>query len=405
LTVSEFFNAIVLLPASESAFKLRYMIKPHIDAVPAALSSCGGFLEIQVAQLVIVDPDWNAFQVQSIHHSVAAFLATPKAAPFQAVQDMCHLLITEACIQYLRIVLICESEPSERLPTLPVNNWVKHHYANFAKHLDNRPLLVYIWSELYTPEPHERDRLKHLSHTAYYAPRHEPIRSSTCRLVNAANLDISAHTGKAIWKRWTGTMESQNETVLPRGCLESVHLESFLQQLFIVAIRHNCIGTISRAENILLAGLEAVVKFDRYAILEYIGHFQQHATADNSTTVQRTFQHAVLVACQVGNHATLSWLLDRGALWQADSKKLEEAMHFAVHAGHISILKLLLQYGISPDCIDENRQTTLSTAAQNGHTEVIQVLLDSGANPNQRDDLFRTPLDYAADHGHKLCKY
>ncbi|KAL4862253.1 ankyrin repeat-containing domain protein [Aspergillus spectabilis] len=83
----------------------------------------------------------------------------------------------------------------------------------------------------------------------------------------------------------------------------------------------------------------------------------------------------------------------------------ENAVHHAIHCGHISAVHVLLSYGADPNNISNcvsGLPSPIDIAAEDGHAEIIRMLIAHGASVNAARNPYHgiTPLFYAERNGH-----
>ncbi|KAJ7305235.1 hypothetical protein JRQ81_011147 [Phrynocephalus forsythii] len=81
------------------------------------------------------------------------------------------------------------------------------------------------------------------------------------------------------------------------------------------------------------------------------------------------------------------------------------ALHYASRNGHYEVCRFLLDSGALCDAQTHGGATPLHRAAYCGHVEVAELLLEHGANPTVADEEGKTSLHKAAEKGHQqLCR-
>nr|XP_060643176.1 ankyrin repeat domain-containing protein 39 [Anolis sagrei ordinatus]XP_060643177.1 ankyrin repeat domain-containing protein 39 [Anolis sagrei ordinatus]XP_060643178.1 ankyrin repeat domain-containing protein 39 [Anolis sagrei ordinatus] len=114
---------------------------------------------------------------------------------------------------------------------------------------------------------------------------------------------------------------------------------------------------------------------------------------------------ALHYASRHGHYDVCRFLLERGALCDAQTHGGATALHRAAYCGHTDVAKLLLSHGANPGATDDEGKTCLHKAAENGHREVCHLLLEHSAGLRQvRDKSLRRPCDLVPDQKEDLRK-
>ena len=405
LTVNEFFHAIALSEklhaAYKTPFKLEDAVVPHkrLEGVRITLSSsCGGLLEVQPPQSKSELFDSETFLVQLIHHSVRTFLEKKEAGQFRVVKQECNLKITNTCIHYLRISLLCHDNTQDSKVIM--------------QHLGRHSLLAYVWTELPTHllNLDQNDLIERLEELASLLQELRDVDLSHPGLLMLHNWTLQlleqmpSHHAIEQWKAKTKSDLTEPKKV-------KTNLQTFFRKILVDAIEMNHspafkiiygAGALScdEGDQILSAILATATETNNSAILEFIGNPRKSIDPTRSTALGDTFRECLDAACENGYEAVTRWLLERGAISVTKDRGCA-AIYLAVNAGHDSIVKLLLGYGISPHYRRNNARSLLWIAAEKGYEKVVRVLLHSGVDPNNPDDQDRTPLIVALEAGHE----
>ena len=365
------------------------------------------------------------YEVQIAHRSIFTFLCRSRAAPFQVIREDCHLKIVDASIDYLNIVLISETgissiQSKDTLWLSPVSGWDQNHYASFVKHLNDHPLLCYIWSELIAhlesmPRDYLPSRLDRLSKIkCRVSPENACALMLQTWILEIFSQNCSAVVDsdfRSFLKQWRLQMQASfSWEQLQQPSLEALW-EIFWGQSIVAAIEKDClaafkvmchVGVLSCSTRILSICVKEAVKSDRFAILDYLGRIQHSAALGISGALEKSFDDALLLACRAGKDAMVRWLLEVGSLW---GWKCEDqgniGLLVAGKAGHLSVIKVLLDHGMSPNYSGQDGSTPLQAAAIAGHEDVVEILLERGADPNNQDVALRTLLDEATRGRHE----
>lgn len=96
------------------------------------------------------------------------------------------------------------------------------------------------------------------------------------------------------------------------------------------------------------------------------------------------------------NHASLLFLLKRGADPDARAEGGMTALMYAAESNDTTSLKLLILNGADPELCPVEKTTPLIAATLNQHFDVARYLLEKGANPDHQDEYGGSALLYAA---------
>lgn len=113
---------------------------------------------------------------------------------------------------------------------------------------------------------------------------------------------------------------------------------------------------------------------------------------------------ALILAASAGQHAMLSFLLERGASTSRGCARGYTPLHYAAKCGQTECLALLLAAGrgeVEAEGVDG--RTPLAAAAAAGCLPQLQLLLQAKALVDSRDTVGCTPLFLACLHGHRQC--
>ena len=142
-------------------------------------------------------------------------------------------------------------------------------------------------------------------------------------------------------------------------------------------------------------------------LLEIIKH-KAYLDAQN-----KTGQTALLLACLLGQHDSVTTLLKAGSITNIPDNDGDRSLHTAVLGGcSKKIIKTIIRHGSDVNATNKGKVTALMTACQASNANVIKVLLNAGADPNTVDangytclhyaggsnqDVFQTIIDYGAN--------
>ncbi|XP_053126288.1 ankyrin repeat domain-containing protein 39 [Hemicordylus capensis] len=91
---------------------------------------------------------------------------------------------------------------------------------------------------------------------------------------------------------------------------------------------------------------------------------------------------ALHYASRNGHYDVCRFLLESGALCNAQTHGGATPLHRASYCGHTEVAKLLLAHGADPATTDDDGKTSLHKAAENGHLDLCDLLLEQ--NPDLR---------------------
>ncbi|QGI99151.1 hypothetical protein CEK26_012220 [Fusarium fujikuroi] len=114
---------------------------------------------------------------------------------------------------------------------------------------------------------------------------------------------------------------------------------------------------------------------------------------DNSYT-------ALMYAAVYGRVSAVKYLLDSGAMLEAQDKYTYTPLALAASVGHEAIASLLLEKGADIEARTSDGSTPLSIAARKGKDGVVKVLLEKGANVEAENQAGDSPLLRACNYGH-----
>ncbi|KAG4281762.1 hypothetical protein FPRO06_10666 [Fusarium proliferatum] len=114
---------------------------------------------------------------------------------------------------------------------------------------------------------------------------------------------------------------------------------------------------------------------------------------DNSYT-------ALMYAAVYGRVSAAKYLLDSGAMLEAQDKYTYTPLALAASVGHEAIASLLLEKGADIEARTSDGSTPLSIAARKGKDGVVKVLLEKGANVEAENQAGDSPLLRACNYGH-----
>ena len=427
LTVAEFFHAIAVHGIHEGLVDLQNNVIPHyrIEGIRATLLNCGGFLEVQRSSSETTEYLPHDFEVQIAHRSVFTFLSKPSAAPLQLIHETCHLMIVDASLDYLMIVLGSRtnkfSEQLQRSGWLsPVSTWRRDQYVSFVKHLNDHPLLSYVWSELMTHLEHLPldclpSRLERMSKISGHMSSEDASALllqtwvSTARQHHPSGTMDSDVRGQ--YANWKSQIQASFRWVHPQHGDRDEFWDQFWGQCIAISIEEDCLiafeilchaGVFSLCKRGLQICVDLGVGSSRLSILNYIGRFHHPQGLQISEPLEQSLTNALSLACRTGRHAIVRWLLEVGQLWGWDCRDQSNASLFeAVRLDYLSIVRLLLDQGADPNQVEEHWTTPLHTAAKSGNADVAQLLLQRGAEDTIKDEKGRTALQVALQKGHE----
>jgi len=119
---------------------------------------------------------------------------------------------------------------------------------------------------------------------------------------------------------------------------------------------------------------------------------------------------ALYEACVGGNLEIVQLLMSRGAdpaIMTISSTALRPFM-IAAAKGYEEVVNYMLRFGVvrASKCIDaQNKrgETALWWAVRKGHMEVVKLLVEAGANPIMADNDGQAPMDIAQLQGYHQC--
>ncbi|RDW63420.1 hypothetical protein BP6252_10965 [Coleophoma cylindrospora] len=424
----------------------------------ALINICGGFLELKTMRevrtenprLTIKVETWSAAEtsVQLLHWTVKEFLRKEKAGPFQISLKNATMLITETCIQYLKLALSHKNIPKEvKLATEShgVVSWGPTEFEHYIRYLERRPFLHYTFvclpvhlDTLGTAETgiisKLSDAISALSKEPKSPGRH--ILSHWIRHVRRLVIQTATSGGGAqqsspsnLSRFWESQAERDELASRDRWHISS----SFLARALETASRMGAFRTVkllcavggsgdNLPDEILTAALEAAAKARHTQIVEFLS--QERAPISSLDQIQKIDQAnsevqapaegqtnkispvtgadvALLEAAERGDPKTVRMLLRKGAAADARNHLGRSPVHLSALAGSRAVVELLLDVGADRDTKDSSGLTPLALAALNGHEAVVQQLLTAGADPNSRDKSSRSPLLWATLNNHE----
>ncbi len=111
-----------------------------------------------------------------------------------------------------------------------------------------------------------------------------------------------------------------------------------------------------------------------------------------------SLQRILLTAAENGNTEAAQHIIVCGAKVNPSDKDGEDtALIAAVENGHIATVSFLLDHGAMVDYKDSGLSTALECATRKGNTQIIRLLLKHGADINLKNCFGNTPLKYAID--------
>lgn len=111
-------------------------------------------------------------------------------------------------------------------------------------------------------------------------------------------------------------------------------------------------------------------------------------------TVNKDGYSPLTLACYSGNYAVVSFLVNKVATINGNSKYGTPLMA-AVVKGETEIVKLLLEQDADVTLVDGQGVTALHYATIFKHSEIVKLLINSGANPNLKDSAGKSAMDHA----------
>ena len=251
--------------------------------------------------------------VQLTHGSVLTFLYKPQAEPLRLKDATCRLEIIDACIAYLDIMLEPESYRASNgsysaFRLLPVHEWGPEDYDSFVGHLDEHPLLCYIWSELdvHLESIHNADlgqRLEQI-HRIHHAMTPQSCGSFMLNawifhMARRLQLGVTRSSEMSLFQRWIGAMKD----CLERPSDQSVKHENlqklFWQQMLAVAIQQDCFatlkiicqtGVLSRYNSLVSLCTEHAAQVNNFGVLDYLGTIQYDPKIGVGEALTRSLQ-------------------------------------------------------------------------------------------------------------------
>ena len=109
---------------------------------------------------------------------------------------------------------------------------------------------------------------------------------------------------------------------------------------------------------------------------------------------------AIFLSCREGDAEITKLLLDRGAEPEIRDTKGVAPFDIACNGGHEALVRLLLESGVNPNTRSISGVTPLTLASHEGHVEIVKVLLDRRLDLDDRSDSNVTPLFAASLNGH-----
>ena len=101
-----------------------------------------------------------------------------------------------------------------------------------------------------------------------------------------------------------------------------------------------------------------------------------------------------------GNKTAVDFLLENGAVVNAESKEYYPALLVSSSKGHEEMVRLLLERGADTNAVSEKHGSALQAAIEGGHEDIARLLLENGADVNARDGNSVTALQVASSYGH-----
>ncbi len=104
------------------------------------------------------------------------------------------------------------------------------------------------------------------------------------------------------------------------------------------------------------------------------------------------------LACFFGRLEAARWLLDHGALVDAEARNPMKVrpIHSAAASRKSDVVRMLVERGASVDAQQAGGWTALMAAALHGDEAMAKILVDAGADPRRRADDGRSALDMDA---------
>ncbi|KAF5532913.1 beta transducin [Fusarium mexicanum] len=109
---------------------------------------------------------------------------------------------------------------------------------------------------------------------------------------------------------------------------------------------------------------------------------------------------ALMYTAIYGKVSAAKYLLDSGAMLEAQDKFAHTPLALAASVGDEPMTSLLLEKGADIEARGSDGSTPLSIAARNGKDGAVKVLLEKGANVEAENQAGDSPLLRACDYGH-----
>nr|XP_020635873.1 ankyrin repeat domain-containing protein 39 [Pogona vitticeps]XP_020635874.1 ankyrin repeat domain-containing protein 39 [Pogona vitticeps]XP_020635875.1 ankyrin repeat domain-containing protein 39 [Pogona vitticeps]XP_020635877.1 ankyrin repeat domain-containing protein 39 [Pogona vitticeps]XP_020635878.1 ankyrin repeat domain-containing protein 39 [Pogona vitticeps] len=107
---------------------------------------------------------------------------------------------------------------------------------------------------------------------------------------------------------------------------------------------------------------------------------------------------ALHYASRNGHYHVCRFLLESGALCNAQTHGGATPLHRAAYCGHVDVAELLLEHGADPTIADDEGRTCLHKAAEKGHRELCSLLLAQDADlQHLRDQNLKRACDLVPD--------
>ncbi|RDW57277.1 hypothetical protein BP5796_12727 [Coleophoma crateriformis] len=463
LDIKEFADAVAVSASpniTDKQLRGSRISVSDMEAFQRALTNiCGGFLELKATRevrtenprLTIKVETWSAAEtsVQLLHWTVKEFLRKEKAGPFQISLKNATMLITETCIQYLKLALSHKNVPKDiKLATEShgVVSWGPKEFELYIRYLERHPFLHYTFVclpvHLETLGIAETGMITKLSDAISELSK-EPkspgryILSHWIRHVRRLVNQIATSRSGAeqsppsnLLRFWES--QAEQDELASRG--DRWHVSSsFLARALETASRTGAFRTVkllcavgasrdTLPDESMTAALEAAAKARHTQIVEFLS--QERAPIPSLGQTKKIDQTdsefqapsegppnkispfvgtdvALLEAAERGDPKTVRMLLKKGGAADARNHLGRSPVHLSALAGSKAVVKLLLDVGADRDTKDSSGLTPLALAALNGHEAVVQQLLMAGADPNSRDKSSRTPLLWATLNNHE----